>query len=710
MKKCLIVSTVSRQFTLFERGNIEVLKELGYEIHCAANFIDETEELNELPIIRHEIDIQRSPFSFKNIKAYKQLRKIIKSNKFDLIHCHSPMGGVLTRLAARKTRKNETKVVYTAHGFHFFKGAPLINWILYYPVEKYLSKYTDCLITINNEDFNIASKKFKARRVELINGIGVDKDKFNFEISKEEKHELRASIGLNDDDLVIIYVAELSKRKNQIMLLKAIKELKKQGINNVKVLLPGKDSLNGKYQKYVKKNNLEDKIKFLGFRNDIPKLMKISDLCISTSKQEGLPVNIMEAMMCELPIIATNCRGNRDLIENINIININDIKELEKNILKFCNNERNLCSYKVEKYLKENVKKEIKKIYNNVTKKKVIHILASNKFSGAENVVISIIKNLNSNIECFYASPKGPIQEVLKNEKINYIPIKKLSVKEINKIVKKYNPDVIHAHDFRASIICSMVSFKGKLISQIHQTPTFLKTWNLKSILYYWSTKRYQKIIGVTNAILDNCIFSKKIKEKYITIFNCVNKDKIIKDALKEQIKESYDLAFIGRLENVKNPIRFLQIVKDIKDEGIGITAIMIGNGSLMDDCKKYICDNNMEKNVKMSGFEKNPFPILIKTKIILSTSIWEGIPMTMLESGALKRPILNNGVGGLEEIFSKMKYMICKTDDEYKEKIKILLNNNDVYRECQRQIEINLERFYNMDEYIKKFEKVYEE
>lgn len=339
---------------------------------------------------------------------------------------------------------------------------------------------------------------------------------------------------------------------------------------------------------------------------------------------------------------------------------------------------------------------------------KILHVLNSNKYSGAENVVINIIKNLSEDVECFYVSPEGTIREVLENEKINYIPIKKLSIKEINKIIKKYNPDVIHAHDFRASIICSRVKFKGKLISQIHQTPTFLKTWNIKSILYYWSTKRYKKIIGVTDAILNNCIFSKKMIQKFVTIYNCIDKDKIINDALKEQIKETYDLAFIGRLESVKNPMRFLQIVKNIKDDGMNITAIMIGDGTLMDDCKKYIYANNLEKNVKMNGFAKNPFPILNKTKIMVSTSIWEGIPMAILECGALSKPILNNGVGGLEEIFSEMKNMICKTDYEYKEKIKTLLNNSDVYRECQRQIEKNLKKFYDMDEYIKNIEKVY--
>lgn len=151
MKKILIVSTVSRQFYLFEQGNIEVLKSLGYEIHGAANFDDANERLDALDIIRHPFDIQRSPFSLKNIKAYKQLKQIMKSERFDAVHCHSPVGGVLARLAAKASKISP--VIYTAHGFHFYKGAPRKDWLIYYNIEKYLSKYTDILVTINKEDY-----------------------------------------------------------------------------------------------------------------------------------------------------------------------------------------------------------------------------------------------------------------------------------------------------------------------------------------------------------------------------------------------------------------------------------------------------------------------------------------------------------------------------------------------------------------------------
>lgn len=341
---------------------------------------------------------------------------------------------------------------------------------------------------------------------------------------------------------------------------------------------------------------------------------------------------------------------------------------------------------------------------------KVIHVLNSNRYSGAENVAITIIKELNNEMDCLYACPRGPIEEILKKENIKYIPIKKLSIREINKVIKEYNPDIIHAHDFRASIICSRADFKGKIISHIHQTPTFLKTWNLKSILYYLSINKYQRIIGVTNAIVENCIFANKMKPKYMTICNCINKDEILKQVQGIEVKEVYDLAFFGRLEPVKNPIQFLQIIKDLKNQNLNIKAVILGDGTLMDECKKYIHDNGIEKNVKLNGFEKNPFPILNKTKIIVSTSIWEGIPMSILECGALKKPILNNGVGGLSEIFDKMQYMICKTNYEYEEKIKELLNDEEIYKKCEKQIETNMKQYYDIETYFNNIRKVYTE
>lgn len=363
MKKVLFVATVTTHINFFHIPYLKMFKEKGYEVHVAS-FGEEPIEYCD----KHfNIPFARFPFKLQNYKVYKKLKKIINDNDYKIIHCHTPVGGLLTRLAAKKVRKKGTKVIYTAHGFHFYKGAPILNWMIYYPIEKYLSKYTDCLITINEEDYEIAKKKFKAKRTEFVHGVGVDENKFNFEMSNDEKEDVRKSLNLKEDDFVISYVAELSKRKNQGMLIKAISELiNEEKIKNIKVLLIGSDSLNNYYQQMSKDLNVESSIMFLGYRKDIPKLLKISDLYVSTSTQEGLPINLVEAAICKLPIIATNCRGNRNIAKKI--VKIDDVNELCNEIKKCMKNNELYITTKLDEYKLENVMKEMEEIYENIMK------------------------------------------------------------------------------------------------------------------------------------------------------------------------------------------------------------------------------------------------------------------------------------------------------------------------------------------------------
>jgi len=313
MKKVLFTATVDSHIKQFHLPYLKWFKEQGYEVHVATNGDEEIQYCD----VKHQVPFERSPLKINNLKAIKQLKKIINNEKFEIIHCHTPMGSVVTRLAAKGARKKlNTRVIYTAHGFHFFKGAPMLNWIIFYPVEKYLSKYTDTLITINQEDYELAKNKFKkCKDIQYVPGVGIDESKFKFEMSDNEKEEFRKSLGINKDDFVIIYPAELSKRKRQEWLIDSIKDLLINN-KNIHLLLPGKDSLNGIIHKIVNDLKLKDQIHLLGYRTDIPKLLHISDIAVSTANQEGLPVNVMEAMYIGLPIVASNCRGNRDLVVN----------------------------------------------------------------------------------------------------------------------------------------------------------------------------------------------------------------------------------------------------------------------------------------------------------------------------------------------------------------------------------------------------------
>lgn len=307
-----MATVVKMHIMVFHIPYLAYFKRNGYEVHVCAKNDYEIKDDCRIPYCDTFFDLpfERSPFRLRNIQLYAKLKKIIDENKYDIIHCHTPMGGVLTRLAARKARKDGTKVIYTAHGFHFYMGAPVLNWIFYYPVEKFLSRYTNVLITINQEDYQ-RGKSFHAARVEYVPGVGVDIDKFKNEgFDRDAK---RRALGLNNDDFMILSVGELNKNKNHAVVIRALAELQR---NNVKYYICGKGPLEGELKQLAEKLGVGSQVKLLGFRNDIPELCLAADVFAFPSFREGLPVALMEAMASGLPVVCSNIRGNMDLIEN----------------------------------------------------------------------------------------------------------------------------------------------------------------------------------------------------------------------------------------------------------------------------------------------------------------------------------------------------------------------------------------------------------
>lgn len=288
-----------------------MLREQGYEIHIAAKYNLDVKPGLSLKNLDKVFDVpfSRSPFSADNIKAYRRLKEIIDENKYDIIHCNTPMGSVITRLA---TTGKTAKIIYTAHGFHFYKGAPIKNWLLYFPVEWLLAFKTDMLICINQEDYSFASKHLHAREVKYVHGVGFDKKRFDDSLTKEMA---RKELGIKDDETVLLSVGDLNKRKNHQVLIRALSILKH---SNFHLYIAGWDQLGGKLEKLAQELGVGDKVTFLGYTRQLSLYFNAADIFLFPSLQEGLPIALIEAMSWGLPVVASNIRGNTDLISDGN--------------------------------------------------------------------------------------------------------------------------------------------------------------------------------------------------------------------------------------------------------------------------------------------------------------------------------------------------------------------------------------------------------
>ena len=374
-KRMLMLATTAAMIEQFNKNNILILESMGYEVHVAGNFKEgnpvSDERLEEFKqwLSEHgakwfHISATRKPYDLRgNGQALRSILELINEYQYDFIHCHTPIGSVLGRIAAHKTH---TKIIYTAHGFHFYKGAPLKNWLLYYPVEKILSRWTDILITINQEDYERA-KKFKSGKLEYIHGVGVDTDVFNLIDRKASREEIRKEFNIPDDAIVVLSVGELNKNKNHRIIIEELKEYK-----NVWYIICGKGPLSDEYIKLAKNLDTEDRLILAGYRPDVKKFYCAADVFAFPSKREGLSLAVMEAMASGLPIIASDIRGNSELIDKDGgfLFDYHNKAELHNKMNNMLNSKDKWESMgkhnqnKVFAYNVDEVKKEMKNIYS----------------------------------------------------------------------------------------------------------------------------------------------------------------------------------------------------------------------------------------------------------------------------------------------------------------------------------------------------------
>lgn len=376
MKKVLMVATVPSMIGQFNMNNIQILLDMGYEVHVACNFEDRSvwntarveefkQQLMQMNVKAIQIEFARTPYDIpKLMKVYHKLRKLICEQSYAGLHCHTPVAGMIARFAALGT---ETRVIYTAHGFHFFKGAPLKNWLLYYPIEKICSYMTDTLIVINQEDYALAQKKMRAKKVAYIPGVGVDLKRFSSD--SIDRQVVRRNLGIPNNGFMLLSVGELNKNKNHQIVIRALAEIRN---SNIYYCIAGQGSQQEIYEKLIEECHLLENVFLLGQRSDVPVLCHVADCFVHPSFREGLGIAPLEGMACGLPLISSYLHGIKDYTEDgVSgcCVDPNSLEEMVNAIRKMYENPtfRQNCAKNnkktVQKFSLENSQKVMKQIY-----------------------------------------------------------------------------------------------------------------------------------------------------------------------------------------------------------------------------------------------------------------------------------------------------------------------------------------------------------
>ncbi|MDN7226433.1 glycosyltransferase [Planococcus sp. N064] len=344
---------------------------------------------------------------------------------------------------------------------------------------------------------------------------------------------------------------------------------------------------------------------------------------------------------------------------------------------------------------------------------RILHLLQSDRYSGAENVVCQIIKAFeeDSTFEMVYCSQEGPIRDVLAKNEIKFYPVEVLNYKNAKRVIQEYKPHIIHSHDAKASLISALLSSNYSVISHMHNNAPWIKSFGIKSILYYLSSLKFKKILTVSDVIMQEYVYGKKLNDKTLVIGNPIDSDSIRKKAkINGTQNKIYDIAFVGRLTSEKDPLRFLYIIKELKKILPNVSVVMIGDGDLKLACLDYIDEHSLHENITLTGFLENPFEILLKSRVLVMTSKWEGFGLVAIEALSLGVPVICPPVGGLLNIIGDENGKICNSNEEFLIELYNILTNLDYQKEKSHKAIDSSSKMNNLLDYKEKILDVYKE
>jgi glycosyltransferase involved in cell wall biosynthesis len=426
----------------------------------------------------------------------------------------------------------------------------------------------------------------------------------------------------------------------------------------------------------------------------------------------------MEAMASGLPCIAGRIRGNVELIEDGKggyLCDPRDANEFAEkiNALSCCGELRSrMGAYNREKirgFDEKIINQRMKELYSDMEMrnggKRILHFLKTGNYSGAEKVAITIISEMKKRYgyEEIYVSLSGNIDDVLEKNGIEHAVIKANTVKEYQRVINRYNPDVIHAHDFGTSVIVSNTKNHAVMISHLHNNPPWIKKICLRTLMYAYAARKFQKVLVVSQSVLDEYVWKKSILAKAVVVGNPVDRKRVICLAEKEaEDIEQSDVVFLGRFTTQKNPIAFINIISVCKSKNRKIHALMIGQGELYGECKDRIAQLGLEQNVKQLGFKENPYGYLKNTKVLCVPSVWEGFGLVVVEAFALGIPVVATPVGGMKNLVTDEAGFLSTDEKQLSEEIMRLLTNDAYYKKKSEGALKRAQQLDNIDEYIK--------
>ncbi|MDR0519074.1 MAG: glycosyltransferase [Clostridiales Family XIII bacterium] len=703
-KKVLFIATIDAHIKAFHIPYLKWFKEQGWETFVAANSADgnsnnAVSDANAgtpapaggrdmgggiLPYCDHkyDIDIQRSPFSRRNLSAYRQLKRIMSEHHFDMVHCHTPMGGVLGRLAANPYRKGGTKVVYTAHGFHFYAGAPAKNWLIYYTIEKWLARRTDVLITINGEDFARAKSKFGTGDIRIVHGVGYDESKY-YVRGVEERSRLRREYGYGEGDRLLVFVGELNENKNQGMLIRAIKSMSEpatrghqdvsQGKDrrDVRLLLVGADSLGGRYQRLAHELGVESQIDFLGFRSDAYKIVSMCDIALSSSLREGLPVNVMEAMACGLPVIATDIRGNRDLVEDGvtgYIVAPNDYAALASKAAGLLCDETLHSKMSLgaaaaaKRYSKTSVLPEMESVYRDIIGSedapvRILHAVVNMNRGGAETFIMNLFRSMDRNKITFdfITSYEGAYDDEIRSlgGRVYRIPYyTQVGPLKYGKLLRDFfasHPEykIVHSHmDMMSGMVLSQAKKAGVAVRIAHSHSIANSGGLFKRIIKEHYGKKLQAAPTMKFACSNSAaewLFPKNLSCVRIVRNGIRTSDFRFSEAkrlMKRKelgVQEGAEklLIHVGRFDKPKNQSFLLEILENMLQSGNEYLLLLAGDGPTRMDIERLAEKSGISSHVRFLGVRSDISELMAAADIFLMPSLYEGFGVVLVEAQA---------------------------------------------------------------------------